>query len=60
MSLELVAPHLVPSLDPGFRPAVLANRAYRRMVADHGAFPIRIGCEINRIRLFGNLPELGQ
>ena len=32
-ALTLVAPAPLPSLDPGFRPAVLANRAFRREAA---------------------------
>ena len=31
-SFELVAPPTAPPLDPGFRPAVLANRAFRQAV----------------------------
>jgi len=31
--LALVAPRLLPALDPGFRPAVLANRAFRAAAA---------------------------
>jgi predicted NBD/HSP70 family sugar kinase len=31
--LPLVAPRTVPALDPTFRPAVLANRAFRELVA---------------------------
>jgi predicted NBD/HSP70 family sugar kinase len=31
--LALVPPGIPPPLDPGFRPAVLANRAYREMVS---------------------------
>jgi predicted NBD/HSP70 family sugar kinase len=30
--LSLIAPGVTPVLDPGFRPAVLANRAFRRQV----------------------------
>ena len=33
---HLVAPPAVPPLDPAFRPAVLANRAFRREVVDSG------------------------
>lgn len=39
-----VAPQVVPPLDPGFRPAVLANRAFRRAVIDSGdARTVRLG-----------------
>ncbi|MGI5817703.1 MAG: ROK family protein [Armatimonadota bacterium] len=33
---ELVAPETTPPLDPGFRPAVLANHAYLKAVEDSG------------------------
>lgn len=46
MSLEQVVPHVEPPLDPGFRPAVLANRAFRKAVADSGnGTTLRIGLE---------------
>src|SRR5258706_1140022 len=44
--LALVAPRVLPVLAPGFRPAVLANRAFRKLV--HAApkpVPIRIAFE---------------
>lgn len=45
-SLTLVEPRFVPPLDQGFRPAVLANRAFRREVADSGrAVPLVFGLE---------------
>jgi len=45
-SFTLIEPALVPPLDPGFRPAVLANRAYRRAVAESGAgVPLALGLE---------------
>ncbi|MDM8529015.1 ROK family protein [Anaerolineales bacterium HSG24] len=34
--LELVKPNFVPPLDEGYRPAVLANRAYKQAVAESG------------------------
>jgi predicted NBD/HSP70 family sugar kinase len=41
-----VAPQIVPPLDPGFRPAVLANRAYRDAVSSSGrATTLRIGLQ---------------
>ncbi len=44
--LPLVAPRVIPVLDPGFRPAVLAVRAFRRLVeATPGAVPVRIALE---------------
>ncbi|MCP4304996.1 MAG: ROK family protein [bacterium] len=43
-SSNLVAPQVTPPLDPGFRPAVLANRAFRRAVAESGeGTQLRIG-----------------
>ena len=42
----LVAPRITPVLDPGFRPAVLANRAFRKLVqAAGGAVPVRLALE---------------
>ncbi len=35
-AFTLVAPRFVPPLDPGFRPAALANRAFRREVEQSG------------------------
>lgn len=44
--LPLVAPRVVPVLDPGFRPAVLAVRAFRELVdATPGAVPLRLALE---------------
>ena len=44
--LALVSPRVTPVLDPGFRPAVLANRAFRKVVrADSNPVPIRIAME---------------
>ena len=41
-----VAPGIVPPLDPGFRPAVLANREFRASVAASGeGVALRIGLE---------------
>src|SRR5512137_2437580 len=34
--LTLIKPRLIPLLDPDFRPAVLANRAFQKEVADSG------------------------
>ncbi len=44
--LALVPPRLVPVLDPEFRPAVLANRAFRQG-ARNSAVPVRIALERN-------------
>jgi predicted NBD/HSP70 family sugar kinase len=42
----LVKPRFQPHLDPGFRPAVLANQAFRRQVAASGVgVPLVIGLE---------------
>lgn len=44
--LPLVAPRLTPVLDPAFRPAVLAARAYRALVAaTPGAVPVGLALE---------------
>ena len=44
--IQLVAPRVVPSLDPQFRPAALATRAFRdRARALPGAQPIRLALE---------------
>jgi predicted NBD/HSP70 family sugar kinase len=44
--LALVAPRLTPVLDPTFRPAVLAARAFRALVADTpGAVPVGLAIE---------------
>jgi predicted NBD/HSP70 family sugar kinase len=42
----LIEPRVLPPLDPGFRPAVLANRHFREEVArDGGGVPLVIGLE---------------
>jgi predicted NBD/HSP70 family sugar kinase len=44
--LSLIAPRVLPVLDCGFRPAVLANRAFRRLVsATPNPVPVRIALE---------------
>lgn len=44
--LPLVAPKVTPVLDPAFRPAVLATRAYRQAVqAAGGGVPVRLALE---------------
>lgn len=44
--LDLVAPGITPSLDPAFRPAVLANHHFRSLVAQSGnGVPVRIALE---------------
>ena len=44
--LRLVAPKITPTLDPLFRPASLANRAYREEVAaSGGGVPVRMALE---------------
>ncbi len=51
-AFPLIEPNIVPALDPGFRPAVLANRAFRQAVADSGGgVPLVLGLE----RLNGSL-----
>lgn len=45
-ALTLIAPRFVPPLDPGFRPAVLANRAFQAEVAASGVgVPLVLGLE---------------
>ena len=44
--LSLITPKIVPVLDPGFPPAVLANRAFREEVQASGnAAPLTIALE---------------
>src|SRR5688500_8190220 len=44
--LPLVAPRVMPVLDPGFRPAVLAVRAFHSLVeSTSGAVPVRLALE---------------
>ena len=44
--LPLIIPRVVPTLDPGFRPAALAVRAYEALVdATPGAVPVRLALE---------------
>jgi predicted NBD/HSP70 family sugar kinase len=45
-AFELVEPRVSPPLDPGFRPAVLANRAFRNQVEESSAgVPLVLGLE---------------
>jgi predicted NBD/HSP70 family sugar kinase len=60
--LALVAPRVVPVLDPEFRPAVLANRNFREQVRKSGKLlPVRIALEQTRGAVFhfntGIFPE---
>ncbi len=44
--LPLIAPKIVPVLDPAFRPAVLANREFRRQAENsQRAVPVRLALE---------------
>ena len=43
-SLKLIQPHIVPPLDPDYRPASLANRAFRQE-AEKSSVPLVIGLE---------------
>jgi predicted NBD/HSP70 family sugar kinase len=44
--LPLIAPRVTPILDPAFRPAVLANRAFRELArATPGAVPVELALE---------------
>lgn len=42
---ELIEPRFLPPLDLRFRPAVLANRAFQKMLRRSGAVPLVIGLE---------------
>ena len=44
-SLPLVPPRCLPALDPGFRPAALTHRAFRREVATACGVPLIFGLE---------------
>ena len=45
-ALRLISPRFRPPLDDGFRPAVLANRAFRQEVQDSGVgVPLVLGLE---------------
>ena len=45
-SFELVKPKFVPPLDEGFRPAVLANRAFQKEIEASGTgVPLTLGLE---------------
>ncbi|HEX72390.1 MAG TPA: ROK family protein, partial [Candidatus Hydrogenedentes bacterium] len=41
----LVKPRFIPPLDAGFRPAVLANRAFQQRVDAAGGVPLVLGLE---------------
>jgi predicted NBD/HSP70 family sugar kinase len=45
--LSLVAPRITPVLDPAFRPAVLANRAFRQLVRASGK-PVPVGIALEQ------------
>ena len=46
VSLPLVTPRVAPVLDPGFRPAVLAVKAFEQFVSSAGGgVPVRLGLE---------------
>ena len=48
MPFNLISPSTLPPLDPDFRPAILANRAFLKEVEDSGAgVPLVIGLERN-------------
>ena len=46
--LPLVPPRITPRLDPGFRPAVLAIRAFQELVSASTAAAIPIGIAIEQ------------
>ncbi len=46
MKLELPIPNIAPPLDPNYRPAILANRAFQAQCENNGV-PIVIGLERN-------------
>src|SRR5882724_5490907 len=43
--LPLIAPRITPPLDPAFRPAVLANRAFRAQARSENPVFVRFGLE---------------
>jgi predicted NBD/HSP70 family sugar kinase len=45
-SINLPGPQIVPPLDPGFRPAILANRAFRAAI-QHESLPVTLALERN-------------
>src|SRR5215468_947318 len=45
--LALVAPRITPALDPSFRPAVLANHAFRSLVRSSGN-PVSLGLALEQ------------
>lgn len=45
--LALIAPRIIPALDPNFRPAVLANRAFRSLVRGSGN-PVSVGLALEQ------------
>jgi predicted NBD/HSP70 family sugar kinase len=45
--LALVAPRITPALDPDFRPAILANRAFRSLVRTSGN-PVALGLALEQ------------
>lgn len=45
--LPLIPPKIVPKLDPNFRPAILANKEYRRQLAESGR-PVSIHVALER------------
>ena len=63
-SLPLVSPRTAPPLDPGFRPAVLANRAFRASVQGR-AVPVQVALEradgsVSRFQTSVALPGIQQ
>ena len=51
-ALTLIKPAFIPPLEPGFRPAALANRAFERKVAEAGGgVPLVLGVERDRDQL---------
>src|SRR6185369_3914799 len=45
--LALIAPRITPALDPDFRPAVLANHAFRSLVRSSGN-PVAVGVALEQ------------
>lgn len=59
MSLELPQPRVVPVLDPQYRPAALATRAFRDAVKASGkAIPVRIALEQTDGSVFHHATEI--
>ncbi len=62
MSLLTVMPRVIPPLDPGFSPAALANRMFRKSASDSVGIPLALALErpdgsVSRYETWGFPPE---